>query len=39
MNLKRKERTEISKVKPSILKLIQIKLMVAKSVYKNSNNI
>jgi hypothetical protein len=35
INLKRKDTAAISKVNPSLLKHIQIKLMVFKSVYKN----
>jgi len=37
INLKRKDTAAISKVNPSLLKHIQIKLMVFKSVYKNRN--
>jgi len=37
INLKRKNSTAVSKVKPSLSKQIQIKLMVFKSVYKDIN--
>ena len=37
INLKQNARAAISKVKPSVLKQIQIKLMVAKSVLKDFN--
>ena len=37
INLKRKDTAAISKVNPSLLKHIQIKLMVFKTVYKNRN--
>ena len=39
INLKRKDITAISKVKPSLLRQIQIKLMVDESVHKDIINI